>query len=45
VQACEHKGLSTYWNTAKQNLPSAAIARRLGYRVEGEYNLLAWFKR
>jgi RimJ/RimL family protein N-acetyltransferase len=44
VQACEARGLQTYWNTAKQNLPSAAIARRLGCRTEREYNLIAWFK-
>jgi GNAT superfamily N-acetyltransferase len=45
VRACEARGFQTYWNTAKQNLPSAAIARGLGYRTEREYNLLAWFKR
>ena len=44
VRHCEALGYQTYWNTAKQNLPSAAIARRLGYRTEREYNLLAWFK-
>jgi RimJ/RimL family protein N-acetyltransferase len=34
----------TYWNCAKQNLPSARVARKLGYRVEKEYRLLAWNK-
>jgi RimJ/RimL family protein N-acetyltransferase len=44
VQACEARGLATYWNTAKQNIASAAIARKLGYRSEREYQLLGWFK-
>lgn len=45
IQACEAHGYQTYWNCAKQNLASAAIARKLGYRTEKEYRLLAWFKR
>ena len=45
VRACEARGLSTYWNTAQQNIASAAIARKLGYRSEREYALLGWFKR
>lgn len=44
IQACEERGYQTYWNCARQNLPSAAVARKLGYRTEREYRLLAWFK-
>jgi RimJ/RimL family protein N-acetyltransferase len=45
VEACEALGFQTYWNCAKHNLASAAIARKLGYCVEREYKLVAWFKR
>jgi GNAT superfamily N-acetyltransferase len=45
IQACEAQGYQTYWNCAKQNLVSAAVARKLGYRTEQEYRLLAWYKR
>jgi GNAT superfamily N-acetyltransferase len=45
IQECEARGYQTYWNCAKQNLASAAIARKLGYRAEKEYRLLAWFQR
>jgi RimJ/RimL family protein N-acetyltransferase len=44
LQACEALGYQTYWNCAKQNRASAALARKLGYRVEREYKLVAWFK-
>ncbi|MDQ2998233.1 MAG: GNAT family N-acetyltransferase [Chloroflexota bacterium] len=44
IQACEAQGYQTYWNCAKQNLASAAVARKLGFRTEKEYRLLAWFK-
>ena len=45
IQSCEQLGYQTYWNCARQNLASAAVARKLGYRSEKEYRLLAWFKR
>ena len=45
IAEMERQGYSTYWNCDKKNLPSAALARRLGYRTEREYKLLAWFKR
>lgn len=45
IHACEQLGYQTYWNCAKQNLASAAVARKLGYRTQKEYRLLAWFKR
>jgi hypothetical protein len=44
IQDCERQGYQTYWNCARQNLASAALARKLGYRTEREYRLLAWFK-
>jgi GNAT superfamily N-acetyltransferase len=44
VRKIESAGLQTYWNCAKQNLASAAVARKLGYRLESEYKLLAWFE-
>jgi GNAT superfamily N-acetyltransferase len=44
IQACEAQGYQTYWNCAKQNLASAAVARKLGYCTEKEYRLLAWYK-
>jgi RimJ/RimL family protein N-acetyltransferase len=44
IQEIESLGGQTYWNCAKQNLASAAIARKLGYRVEKEYRCIAWKK-
>jgi len=43
VQLCEERGSSAYWDCAALNLPSAALARRLGFRNERPYRLLAWF--
>jgi hypothetical protein len=45
IRDCEQLGFHTYWNCARQNLASAAVARKLGYRTAKEYRLLAWFKR
>jgi len=42
VQEIEKMGGKTYWNCAKQNLPSATIARKLGYRIEKEYRCMVW---
>ncbi len=44
VRKIESAGLQTYWNCAKQNSASATVARKLGYRLEREYKLLAWFE-
>lgn len=44
IQEIEAMGGKTYWNCAKQNLASAAIARKLGYRIEKEYRCMAWKK-
>jgi RimJ/RimL family protein N-acetyltransferase len=42
IELCRQRGYLTYWNCAKQNLASAAVARKLGYQTEREYKLLAW---
>jgi hypothetical protein len=39
---CERLGYQTWWNCTKQNLGSAAMARKLGYRREDEFRVLAW---
>ena len=44
IHACEQAGERTYWNCAASNLASAAVARKLGYRTERSYRLLAWFR-
>ncbi len=42
IHKMEELGYLTYWNCAKGNIASAMLARRLGYRSEKEYRLLAW---
>jgi RimJ/RimL family protein N-acetyltransferase len=42
VQACECRGYATYWACHVDNLASAAVARKLGYRLENEVSL-AWY--
>jgi GNAT superfamily N-acetyltransferase len=44
IRACEAKGYQTFWNAAKQNVASIALARKLGYRAEQEFRVLAWSK-
>ena len=44
IQEIEALGAQSYWNCAKQNGASAAIARKLGYRIEKEYRCLLWRK-
>ncbi len=44
IHEVEALGGQTYWNCAKQNVASAAIARKLGYRVEKEYRCMVWNK-
>jgi RimJ/RimL family protein N-acetyltransferase len=44
IRFCEQAGYQTLWNTAKQNLGSNALARKLGYRKAQEYRVIAWFK-
>ena len=43
ILECERLGYRTWWNTAVQNAASAGLARKLGYRTERQYRLLAWF--
>jgi GNAT superfamily N-acetyltransferase len=42
IEVCEAKGLSTWWDCAKQNIPSTKLARKLGYRNEQEYRYVWW---
>jgi RimJ/RimL family protein N-acetyltransferase len=44
IKEIEATGDQTYWNCAKQNVASAAVARKLGYRIEKEYRCIAWHK-
>jgi GNAT superfamily N-acetyltransferase len=44
IQEIEAMGGQTYWNCAKHNLPSVAIGRKLGYRIEKEYRCMIWSK-
>lgn len=44
IREVESMGYHTYWNCAKQNVASAAVARKLGYRVEKEYRCMMWGK-
>ena len=43
LRLCELQGYQTYWNCAKQNRASVALAHKLGYRTTKEYELRAWF--
>ena len=43
IRECEKRGWQTYWNCNTANLPSVAIARKLGYQSEREYRLFGWF--
>ena len=40
IDACETNGYSTWWDCAKQNVPSTNLARKLGYQNEREYRFL-----
>lgn len=42
IREIEAAGFNTYWNCSKRNLASAAVARKLGYRVEKEYRCMVW---
>jgi RimJ/RimL family protein N-acetyltransferase len=45
IQECEELGYDTWWDCAKQNAASVALARKLGYETEREYRVLGWFQR
>jgi GNAT superfamily N-acetyltransferase len=42
IQACEARGLATFWNAAANNLASLRLARKLGYQVERPFHVIAW---
>jgi hypothetical protein len=44
ISEMERMGFRTYWNCAKDNQASIALARRLGFQFEKEYRLVAWRK-
>jgi hypothetical protein len=44
IREIEGQGGRTFWNCNKNNLASAAIARKLGYRVEKEFRCMVWSK-
>lgn len=39
---CDELGVATYWDCVKLNIGSLKIARKLGYRNERNYKILAW---
>jgi RimJ/RimL family protein N-acetyltransferase len=41
ARACEERGYRVWWNANSENLPSIRIARRLGFRRERRYDLVA----
>ena len=45
IANCEAQGYNTWWDCAKQNLPSTRLARRLGYQNEREYRYVWWQKK
>jgi RimJ/RimL family protein N-acetyltransferase len=42
IQACEAAGFQPFWNAAQHNVPSVALARRLGSRTEKPFLVQAW---
>jgi RimJ/RimL family protein N-acetyltransferase len=44
IQEIETMNRRTYWNCTIQNMASAAIARKLGYRIKKEFRCMAWRK-
>ena len=42
IRECELLGYRAFWNAAKQNVASVALARRLGFRTERPNAVLAW---
>jgi len=44
IRICAELGDRTFWDCAKHNPASAAVARKLGFGNEREYQLVAWFK-
>jgi GNAT superfamily N-acetyltransferase len=44
IKLCEKSGSHTYWDCARFNAGSIALARKLGFQNERAYKLLAWFR-
>ena len=44
IQAMEQQGYTTYWNCARENQASIALAGKLGYQKVKEYPLKAWYR-
>jgi RimJ/RimL family protein N-acetyltransferase len=42
IELCEDQGYRTWWDCAKQNIPSTKLARKLGYQNEREYRYVWW---
>lgn len=42
IQEAEVRGYRTYWSCDKENLGSAALARKMGYQTEREYRFVYW---
>jgi RimJ/RimL family protein N-acetyltransferase len=42
IEMCEAKGYETWWDCAKQNLPSVKLAHKLGFHHEREYRYVLW---
>jgi RimJ/RimL family protein N-acetyltransferase len=42
IQDCDRQGYQTFWNCNGGNIPSLALARRLGYQRERKYTLFYW---
>lgn len=44
IQLCESAGSQTYWDCVRLNVGSRTLARKLGFKNERAYKLLAWFR-
>jgi hypothetical protein len=44
IRECERCGAETWWSAAGDNLASAGLARKLGYRTERRYEVWTWFQ-
>ena len=44
IEMCEEQGYKTWWDCAKQNIPSVRLAKKLGYQGDPEYRYAWWAK-
>jgi RimJ/RimL family protein N-acetyltransferase len=44
IRLCEQAGCATYWDCARFNAGSVALAHKLGFQNQRAYKLLAWFR-